>query len=162
MFVPSTQHQAVAECGLSLDYDCAHCGWSGEAASTGYGLGTVSGLGFGMAGAREESIDLAEANAVSEARDHIRMAPCPRCGRRQKGTRLRVLLPLVLISAAVAGVTSLALGGLIWASGGGWLAIFGVLAGLVAPFVWVTRLWRLLMTQQAVVFLGSAEDAASA
>jgi hypothetical protein len=96
------RHEAHAQAGVALDYLCSHCGWEGEAAAMGQGT-SVRTAPLGDDG--EEAALSAQGMAISEAKDHIGLAPCPACKKRQPGAWIRVLTPrlAVLLIAVGAG-----------------------------------------------------------
>ncbi len=87
---PIRRHEAHASEGVAQDYHCAHCGWEGEAGAMGSGV-SVRAAQFGDDG--EEAAQSARGMAIMEALDHIRLAPCPRCDKRQPGALLKVFAP---------------------------------------------------------------------
>lgn len=83
-------HSARASAETRCEYRCAHCGCVARARAYGESEGTgVSPLWTREASAAQEALDEAKAFAKSDADENIRIAPCPRCGKRQPRIALR-------------------------------------------------------------------------
>jgi hypothetical protein len=83
-------HNAQASAQTRGEYACAHCGCRAVAQA----YGESQGVGFSPLWMREEraaqdALEEAKTFARSDADENIRIAPCPRCGKRQSGIALR-------------------------------------------------------------------------
>lgn len=83
--VVGVRYGAEASVEQPFPFDCESCGYRGFAKATGTGSGSAaSPLFVGMATAKESARREAKHEAKKDARLRIDIAPCPRCGRRNR------------------------------------------------------------------------------
>lgn len=129
-------HNARASAETRGEYACAHCGCRAVARAYGESAGaSVSPLWMREDRAAEEAVAEAKTFAKSDADENIRIAPCPRCGKRQPGIARRywglwgfaTALPILALPVA---------GCFLWLGNGvvGVVLAIGLLMGSIAIF----------------------------
>jgi len=121
MIVVQESAAASATVTAGFVYTCRACGFEGEADATGSAMGSSSDVYGATGGVDEEAAETAANNAQGVARDIVRAAPCPACGKRAG------LLPVLLRRGGV--VVAILAAAAVGAGLGAWFGSWMVLAG---------------------------------
>lgn len=101
-----TKYSATAQATHSIEWRCAHCGCSGrltvhDASRSSH---TVGGWNHAQ-GFQQDQVGAAAhrayVQALNQAKETARIAPCPRCGRRPVGGVVRYLLTYLVLVATL-------------------------------------------------------------
>jgi hypothetical protein len=111
-----TKYSASAEATHSIEWRCAYCGCAGRltVTDTSRATNTVGGWDHAQGFQRDQLAGVhhrAYHQALQQAKETARIAPCPRCGRRPGGGVARYFFTYALITSVL-----LAVGGALGAS----------------------------------------------
>jgi Flp pilus assembly protein TadB len=137
MYVRLKSYEASAFSDHVMPYRCVHCHHETTARAFAYARGAgLSPYGLDDRGAEARADRYARANAAAQAALSIRIAPCPRCHRRDRDAVLEVYRSTLVMCA---GLLALPIVLLAW-SGQRWSA--AAIVGLALGAVPAMLLWK--------------------
>ncbi|MEM1415290.1 MAG: hypothetical protein AAGH15_10330 [Myxococcota bacterium] len=84
--------EASSTVATDFPYACGSCGYEGRGAVVGEGFAEADELRRAVGkGRREDALEAAEGRAWADALSSVALAPCPRCGARDRGAWRRWL-----------------------------------------------------------------------
>lgn len=147
MYVRLKSYEANSFSDHVLPYRCVHCGHATTARAFAFATGVgISPYGLDDQGAAARADRHARANAAAQAALSIRIAPCPRCHRRNRQAILEVYRSSLLLSLAILVTPILLVAG----SGQRWQAalfVGGALGVVPAMLFWKHRTSQLTSRQ---------------